>query len=415
MIKANQIAYERLINADPVLVDVKYAHEVFKDNKDFDKYTLLHAGPPIEFKDMCVPMKGAVYCAIMNEGLADRVEDAMELAQSGKLKFKPCHEFQTVGPMTGLTSYSMPLWVVEDFNTKKRAYCNFSEGSGVGLRFGEYGRATLNRLKWISETVAPVFKEALKQFGSIQLSSLMTQGLAMGDELHMRNLACTSLFFKEFAYRVSSVCDKETTTDILKYMSIKNDQFFLNLAMPANKLAADLADGVPGSTLVTAIARNGVEVGIRISALPGRWFTHRAPMVKGLYFPGFTEEDANLDLGDSAIMEVGGFGGCAMATAPAIVKFLGENDTFIANKTTNDMYEITMGEHPKYKIPYYNFRGIPVGIDAMKVVETGITPVLNTAIACNRTGVGMIGAGMSVIPIEPFEKALLALAQELGI
>lgn len=411
MIKANEIALKALMDSDPVLVDVKLVHEVLEG---FDRHIFLHAGPPIEFQDMCPPMKGAVYCAILNEGFVDTIDEAIQYAESGKIRFRPCHEFGVVGPMTGLTTWSMPVWVVEDRNTKRRSYANISEGSGVGLRFGEYTEKTLNRLKWMKETVAPVFATVIKELGGIDLGPIMAQGLASGDELHMRNHSTTATIFKLMALHIARIA-KEDAEEILRFISVGNDQFFLNLAMAANKLAADAADGVKGSTLVTAIARNGVEVGIRISGLPGRWFTAPAPMIKGLYFPGYTEEDANPDLGDSAIMEVGGFGGCAMITAPAIIKFLGASNVDVAKKTTDSMYEITLGEHPRYQIPLYNFRGVPCGIDAMKVVESQITPVLNTAIASNKAGVGMVGAGMAVIPVETFENALIALAEELGI
>lgn len=411
MLKANEIALNKMFQSDPILVDVKPANEVLKG---LTKTTFLHAGPPISFEDMCAPMKGAVYCGILNEGLAKNIDEAIELATSGAITYRPCHEFGAVGPMTGLTTWSMPVWVVEDRNTKQRSYANLSEGSGVGLRFGEYTEKTLNRLKWMETVVAPVLSDVIKELGGIELGPILAQGLAMGDELHMRNHATTSLILKILSPYVARI-GKENAEDILRYIAVGNDQFFLNLAMTANKLAADAADGVPGSTMITAIARNGVEVGIRISGLPGRWFTAKSPMVKGLYLPGYSEEDANRDLGDSAIMEVGGFGGCAMVTAPAIVKFLGATNVNVAKETTDSMYEITLGEHPRYQIPAYNFRGVPCGIDIMKVVETGITPVLNTAIASNKSGVGMIGAGMSTLPIEPFAKALEALAIELGV
>ena len=411
MLKANKIAIDRMKSADPVLVDIQLAKDVIEG---LDQKTFLHAGPPIEFKDMCPPMQGAVYCAILNERLADNIEDAKKLAESGEIKYRPCHEFGVVGPMTGLTTYSMPVWVVEDKETKQRAYANISEGQGVGLRFGEYTQKTLDKLDWIKDVFMPVFQRILKEDGPIDLAPIMAQGLAMGDELHMRNIATTSLILKRLAPSIAKF-GGEYTKDILNFIAVGNDQFFLNLAMASNKLAADMADGVEGSTIVTAIARNGVEVGIRISGLKGRWFTAKAPMIQGLFFPGYTEENANPDLGDSAIMEVGGFGGCAMIASPAITKFLGQDSVDIAHKTTHDSYKIAVSENSKYQIPIYNFKGIPLGIDAIKVVETGITPVLNTAIANNEAGKGMVGAGMSIVPLKPFEEALLALGEELGL
>ena len=411
MNSANRLAVERMLASDPVLVDVIPAHEAMPE---LQKNTFLHAGPPIAFEDMCEPMKGAVICAALHERLASTPEEAAQMARSGAIHFEPCHPHRAVGPMTGLTTYSMPVWVVEDRNTGQRAFCNLSEGQGVGLRFGEYGKKTLDRLDWMEEVAAPVFRQVIHDMGGIDLAPLISQGLAMGDELHMRNIACTALIIKVMAPSIAKFAGGNTEA-MLRYMAVANDQFFLNLAMPAMKLAADAADGVKGSSVVTAIARNGVEVGIRISGLPGRWFTAPASHVEGLYFPGFTDEDANPDIGDSAIMEVGGLGGCAMYAAPAIVKFVGAANVDVAKETTERMYRVALAEHARYQIPVMDFRGTPTGIDAARVVETGITPILNTAIASNKAGVGMVGAGMSTIPIEPFEQALLALADDLHI
>lgn len=411
MLTANKIAMERMAAADPVLVDIQLAGDVLPG---LEKNTLLHAGPPIAFENMCPPMQGAVYCALINEGLAKDPEEARKVAVGGSVKYEPCHHYACVGPMTGLTTWSMPVWVIEDKTTGQRAYVNVSEGQGVGLRFGEFSQKTLDKLNWIKNVFMPVFQKILKEDGPVDLAPIMAQGLAMGDELHMRNLATTSLILKKFADSIGRHAG-EHAADILRFISVGNDQFFLNLAMGANKLAADMADGVKGSTVVTAIARNGVEVGIRISGLKGRWFTAPAPMIDGLYFPGFTEKDANPDLGDSAIMETGGFGGCAMIASPAIVKFLGHDSVEIAHKTTRDSYKIACGTNSKYQIPIYDFKGIPLALDAIKIVETGITPVLNTAIASNKAGTGMVGAGMSTTPLKPFEDALEALAEELGI
>lgn len=411
MNSANRLAMERMLASDPVLVDIIPAHEAMPE---LERNMFLHAGPPIAFDDMCEPMKGAVICAALHERLARTPEEAGELARSGGIVFEPCHTHRAVGPMTGLTTYSMPVWVVEDRATGQRAFCNLSEGQGVGLRFGEYGNKTLSRLDWIEEVAAPIFKRVIQDLGGIDLAPMIGQGLSMGDELHMRNIACTALIIKAMAPGIAKFSGEHAEA-MMRFMAVGNDQFFLNLAMPAMKLAADAADGIKGSSVVTAIARNGVEVGVRISGLPGRWFTAPAPRVEGLYFPGFTEADANPDLGDSAIMEVGGLGGCAMYAAPAIVKFVGAANVDVARETTENMYRVTLAEHPRYQIPVLDFKGTPACIDAARVVETGIAPILNTAIASNKAGVGMVGAGMSTIPIEPFEKALIALADDLNI
>jgi hypothetical protein len=408
---ANKLSVERMLASNPVLVDIIPAHEAMPGLR---KNLFLHAGPPIKFKDMCEPMRGSVICAALHEGLASTPEEAIELVENGGIEFDPCHAHKAVGPMTGLTTYSMPVWVIEDRNTGQRAYSNVSEGQGVGLRFGEYGQKTLDRLDWIEQTAAPIFQKVIKDLGGVDLAPLIGQGLAMGDEFHMRNLASTALLIKLMAPAIIRHAGKHAE-DIMRFIAVGNDQFFLTIVMAAMKLAADAGDGVKGSSVVTAIARNGVEVGIRISGLPGRWFTAPAPMVEGLYFPGRTAADANPDLGDSAIMEVGGLGGCAMLAAPAIVRFVGAASVDVAWKTTENMYRITLTENPKYQIPILDFKGVPYCIDAALVVETDITPILNTAIASNKAGVGMVGAGMSTVPMEPFKAALLALAEDLNI
>jgi hypothetical protein len=406
--QANAMALQRIMESQPVWVDVKVAHEVFPA---MDKYTILHAGPPIAWGDMCQPMKGAIVGALKYEGLVQSDKEGFELASSGKIKFFPCHEYQSVGPMTGIISYSMPILVIENKTYGNFAYSSINEGSGDVLRFGAYSDNSVNRLNWMAETLAPALKAVVKKLDGFSLKVNMAQALAMGDELHMRNQAATALFIKAIVTPLAEVVtDKENLRQIIDFLTNNNDQFFLNFAMAACKATADAAHGIENSTLVTAIARNGVNVGIRVSGLGDQWFTAPAPPVDGLYFAGFSVKDANPDLGDSAIMETCGLGGFAMATAPAIVRFLGAGTYKDALRYTNDMYEITMGENNYFTMPNLDFRGTPTGIDIRKVVETGITPAINTAIASNEAGVGMIGAGVASAPFEMFEQALVAFA-----
>lgn len=409
--QANQEALKRLKSASPRLVDVCRAGDVLKD---FDKKTILHAGPPITYERMCAPMKEAVHAVLQYEGLAEDRDSAAKLAASGEIRFVPCHERGAVGPMTGVTSWSMPLLVVRNETYGNYAYSTINEGAGDVIRFGACTENTIRRLKWIENVMGPRLKDAVKLMGGIDLSAIMSQALSMGDELHMRNIASSMVLLHHIVPALAEVSQPQELKEILDFLTSKNDQFFLNFTMAANKSAADAAEGVPHSTVVTAIARNGVEVGIRISGLPGRWFTAPAPLVKGLYFPGYTEEeDANPDLGDSAIMEVNGFGGFAMAAAPAIVRLIGIPDTDEAFAFTQLMRTITVGEHQKYTIPGQNFAGLPLGIDIMKVVETGTEPGLNTAIASKVPGVGMIGAGLSRVPFKAFADALVAFDEAL--
>lgn len=410
---ANEEAVRKLKNAQPVWVDVRPAHEVL----GLDKYTLLHSGPPIEWEDMCGPMQGAVVGVLKYEGLAANDDEAWELARSGRIEFDTCHSRHAVGPMTGITSYSMPMICVRNEENGNFAYSTFNEGAGDVIRFGAYSENTVRRLKWIENVLAPAMKKAVQAMGGVNLKSLIAQSLLRGDELHMRNNASTDVFIKTvIGALVDVVDDRDELKQIVHFMTTNNDQFFLNFAMAANKSGADAAHGVEYSTMVTAIARNGVEIGIRLSSLgEDQWFTAPAAEVKGLYFAGFTAEDANKDIGDSAIMETGGVGGFAIAAAPAIVRFLGAGSYQDAVNNTLDMYEIALSESDQYCIPNMDFRGTPIGIDVVKVVESGITPVINTAIVSKNPGVGMIGAGISRAPIEMFQKALYAYADKYGL
>ena len=409
---ANALAVSKLKNAMPYWVDVQSAGEAL----GIDKYTLLHAGPPIAYEKMCGPMQGAVIAVLKYEGLALNDDDARALAASGKIKFEPCHHYHAVGPMTGVTSCSMPLIVVENREHGNRAYSTFNEGAGDVIRFGAFGRNTVRRLKWIEKVLGPCMKQVVQACGGVNLKNIIAQSLNMGDELHMRNGASTNLFLKTIVGTLAEQAgDAVTLREVLRFLTVNNDQFFLNFAMAANKASADAACGIEYSTMVTAMARNGVEIGIRVSGLGDQWFTAPAAEVQGLYFAGFTKEDANPDIGDSAIMETGGVGGFAIAAAPAIVRFLGAGTYNDAVRYTMDMYEIALSESEQFTIPNFDFRGTPIGIDVAKVVETGICPVINTAIASKEPGVGMIGAGLSRAPMEMFAKALYAYADRYGL
>ena len=389
---ANVEAVRRICAGRPMLVGMGIARDVIPGFAPSGKARLLitHSGPPIAWDRMCGPTRGAIMGALIYEGLAETPEDAAALAASGEIEFAPCHHYNAVGPMAGIISPSMPVFIVKNETTgdpsiakhsgQSVAYATQNEGLGKVLRYGAYGPEVIRRLKWMETDLYPALKAALEISGPIDLRSMIAQALHMGDECHNRNKAGTSLFIRTIAPAlVEAVPDAATVTAVLRFMD-GNDHFFLNLSMPAMKAMLLPAEDIPGCTLVTTMARNGTDWGIRVSGTGERWFTAPAPLVQGLWLPGFTAADANPDIGDSAITETGGIGGFALAGAPAIVKFVGGTPQDALNATL-DMYEICAGEHTAFTIPPLNFRGTPVGIDVRKVMRTGITPWLNTGIA----------------------------------
>lgn len=348
---------------------------------------LLHAGPPLRLADASGPMRGAIEGALRLEG-----RDSADL--------EPCHHHQAVGPMAGLISASMAVVEVEDETSGRRAYSNLNEGLGKVLRYGANDEGVLQRLRWMNEELAADLKRALGERGPIDLGSINQKALQMGDELHNRHRAATSLLFRELALRGLSSAS-------LRFID-GNDYFYLNLAMAAAKAATDAAAGIPKSSLVTAMARNGTDFGIRVSGLPERWFTAPAEVPDGLYLGSYTRADANPDIGDSAITETYGLGGFAMAAAPAIVRYVG-GDAGTAVDASREMYEITVAENPNHQLPALDFRGSPTGVDVRRVVETGIRPLINTGIAHREAGVGQVGAGLVRAPLEPFLEAFRTL------
>ncbi|MGE5128989.1 MAG: DUF1116 domain-containing protein [Sphingomonadaceae bacterium] len=407
--QANRTAFESFLAASPLLRGVCTA----RDLPGLDGRVLLHAGPPIEWPRMCGPMQGAIVGAILYEGWARDPDSARALAAGGAIRFAPAHHHAAVGPMAGIVSPSMPLWVVEDKISGRRAYSNFNEGLGKALRFGAYGSEVLERLKWIGIVLAPTVGAALAALGGIELKPLMAQALTMGDEVHNRNAAASSLLLRRLAGALArTTSSSQGLAEVLDFIA-GNEHFFLNVSMAACKSMLDAAHGVPGSSLVTAMARNGVEFGIRVSGLGERWFTAPAASVDGLYFAGYSAADAARDLGDSAITETAGLGGFAMAAAPAIVKFVGGTPEDAIDNSLR-MRQITLGESNVFQLPALDFRGAACGIDARRVVDTGIEPVINTGIAHREPGIGQIGAGLTRAPLACFAQAVLALDAQLA-
>lgn len=407
--KANKEAVNRLLAAQPVIIGIGSAG---MDIPGMTKKTILHAGPPITWDRMSEPLKGAIIGGLIYEGLALNEEEARILASSGEIVFDSCHHHSTVGPMAGVVTYSMPVWKLQNKTFGNFAYCTLNEGLGKVLRFGAYGEEVIGRLKWMEGILAPVLKEAMELKGSIDLKTIIAQILQMGDEGHNRNKAGTSLIFRELApYIVKTGFSDSEKADVLTFID-SNDHFFLNLSMPACKCSLDPLDGIEFSTIVYTMSRNGTDFGIRVCGTGNQWFTAPCEKVQGLYFPGFDEKDANPDIGDSCITETAGIGGFAMATAPAIVQFVGGTPKDAVNYTKS-MYEITCAENNAFKLPNLNFRGTPTGIDLVKVIETAILPVINTGIACNRAGVGQVGAGVVHPPMRCFEDAIEAFIKKI--
>ncbi len=406
-VEANASAVRRMLETQAHLVDVMPAGDAL----GLARGEFLHAGPPINWDRASGPLRGALMGAASFEGLVQDPQQAEQLYDSGSLNLGPCHHHRAVGPMAGVISASMWVFVLEDPSTGALAYCTLNEGLGKVLRYGAYSPDVLDRLRWMSDSLGPMLQAAVRAHGPIDIKAILAQMLNMGDEAHNRNRAGTLMLLREL---LPSLVDSGfSSSEVARAMQFVggNDHFFLNLAMPACKLTLDAARNIPGSTMVVAMARNGTDFGIQVAGTGGQWFTGPAQVPDGLYLGAYGPDDANPDIGDSAITETAGLGGFAMAAAPAIVRFVG-GTVADALATTRRMYEITLAEHPAYSIPVLDFRGTPCGIDVTRVVRTGILPQINTGMAGKVPGTGQVGAGLVTPPGEIFPAALRALATE---
>jgi len=406
---ANTKVQEIIAAGQPELLGLEPARTVIPG---LHEDMLLHAGPPISWERMCGPLHGAVIGALLYEGKARTPQEAEAMAASGQIEFASCHEHSAVGPMAGVISPSMPVFIVRNAASGNQAYCTQNEGLGKVLRYGAFSPEVIARLKWMEEVLYPTLDKAIRLLGKIDLKGIIAQALHMGDEVHNRNRAGTSLLIRQLAPALlRTASSAEAAAQALDFIN-GNDHFFLNLSMPAAKCVLDPASGVPCSSILTAMARNGTDFGIRLAGTGDQWFSGPALVPDALYFPGFSKEDANPDIGDSAITETAGWGGFAIAAAPAIVQFVGGRAAD-ALSYTQQMYEISFFENNNYQIPILDFRGTPTGIDVVKVIRLGLTPFIDTGVAHKEPGIGQVGAGVVSAPLEPFIQAYEALARTL--
>jgi len=411
----NQKMLESFKKAQPYMMDVVPAKQVIKELAG-DKKILLHAGPPIKFENMTEPMQGSCVGAALFEGWVSSEEEGWKLLKSGGVEFMPCHSVRAVGPMGGITSANMPVMIIENKYKGNQAFCTLNEGIGKVLRFGAYSKEVIDRLTWMKNVLGPTLSKALHETkNGLNVTVIMAKAITMGDEFHQRNIAASLVFLKEIAPLITSLdIEQDTKKDVIQFLA-DTDQFFLNIMMATGKSIVDGARTQKSGTIVTTMTRNGENFGIRVGGMGDQWFTAPVNTPNGLYFTGFSQEDANPDIGDSSIAETVGFGGMSMIAAPGVTRFVGAGGFEDAQRVSNEMMKICTEHNSNFTIPTWDFQGTPLGIDIIKVVETGITPIINTGIAGRVAGTGQVGAGTVRAPLACFEKALLAYAEELKI
>lgn len=408
---ANREAVSRISESAPFLVDLCPARNVLPGLAESE---FLHAGPPLAgWHEACGALRGAIVGTILRAGLADGIRDAEVLAAGNTIRLTPAHERNALGTFAAPICASTPVFVVDNRSAGTRAFAAINEGRGKALRYGSTDAETISRVAWLETGFAEVLREAIRSTGGVDLFEIISQALHMGDDGHSRQKASSALFLAAVGPSVAdrSVSPGETAR-ALRFLA-QNDFFFLPLAMAAAKSAMLAAEGIPGSTIVTAMAFNGVRCGIRVSGTGPRWWTAPVPPIQGQYFQGYAAKDAGPVIGDSEITETIGLGAFAMAGAPALARYVG-GTLEEAVRFSTEMYKVTAAEHPRFTIPALGFRGTPLGIDVRRVIESGVEPVFNTGIAHHTAGIGQIGAGYGRAPIAAFRSAFEAIRREMG-
>jgi hypothetical protein len=412
--EANAAVARELVDAEPWLVDVVPAGQAMPVFAEHPR-TLLHAGPPLVWDEMTGPMRGAVVGAALYEGWATDAAEAERQAGSGEITFQPCHDAGAVGPMGGITSASMPVLVVENRTRGNRGYCILNEGIGRVLRFGANGPDVIDRLVWMRDVLGPLLGAAARAAGGVDLRAIAARAITMGDEFHQRNIAASALFLRAIAPWLEEVdAPSSTRSQVLRFLGA-TEQFFLNVAMAYGKVSVDAARTIGAGTVVTTMTRNGVRFGVRLSGTGDRWFTASVTTPRGIYFAGFHEADGNPDIGDSAVTETIGWGGSAMAAAPGVIRFLGAGGFGDAVDITRSMADVCVASNPHFLLPTLDFEALPVGLDAMRLVELGVEPIINTGIAHRQAGIGQVGAGTVRAPLACFSAALRGYAETLEV
>ncbi len=404
--QANEEAVERILAADAVLVDIKPAGKAISG---FKSNLITHAGPPIEWSRMCFTQRFAVMNLAVYEGLADTPEQAASLIEREEILIADNHRYGNVSGMCGVTSASLPVFIVESKPFGGVAYdCQQTSMTAFGNKY-ETGQ---REIAFVQDVLAPVMRAVDKKAGGIDLKELLAKGLQMGDELHGTFEACRGVLMN---WILPHVVDTDFPKEVLKqvgryFMSNEGRWYCGNLMLGACKAMMDRARDIKFSTIVTAMTRNGVEFGIQVSGLGKQWFTGPAGKIRGFTFPGFAESDSTLDIGDSAISETRGFGATALAASPVHAKLIGESFQDAVNHTQT-MAEVSTAEDPMFRVPYLD-RGVPVGIDIRKVIEKGIAPKINTGMAHKKGGHPIIGTGIADAPLGAFREALKAFGEE---
>lgn len=406
---ANAEALRRVSAAQPFLVDVRPAGEIIASLAPDE---LLHAGPPLSgWDEACGALRGAIIGTLMHLGRAPTAARAEDMAKNGAVRLMPANDRGALATYAGVIARETMVLVVEDRASGRRTVAALNEGRGKALRYGSHDATTMARLKWLEGEFAELLGAALRRANGIDVFHILGQALHMGDDGHSRQKAASALLANALGpFMVEAGLGNAPAA--LRFLA-QNEIFFLPITMAAAKCSMLAGEGVPGSTLVTCFATNGLRFGIKISGRPDAWWTAPVPIIEGRYFQGYGPGDANPVIGDSEIAECFGLGAFAMSAAPALSQYVGGSPEAAARLAAG-MYAITLGEHPRFTIPSLSYRGTPFGVDAQKVVDQKIEPIFNTGIAHRDPGVGQIGAGLGRVPLACFQRALEGLGRTSG-
>ncbi len=391
---ADQESFNRLCESNPAWVGMVTAEQAI----DLPQTTLLHAGPPFaSVGSVTQPILNSACIAAVFEGLAADFDEAETKIFAGDILLKPAQDFGVVTPLAAVVSSTMPLHHITDLNRPQiQAYAPINGGSRPAMRLGIRSKDVLDHIRWLNGPFASWIASGLQQ--PIELIPLAVAALKQGDDCHGYTPEGGRLMMSELEKNIS---DGIGDTDTRKFIE-SSPSLFLNLWMAASKCMMMSASGVLESSFITAIAGNGLETGIQIAALPGRWFQTSAQPPSGRFDVDLPESRALPAIGDSAVVEGLGLGAMAIHLSPVQQNNLGE---FLPADYSSVKENLLTGIHPGF-----SDLDCQLGLTARAADQLNRGPVIGLGILDKNGEKGRLGGGIYRMPVDVFKQAVQVLA-----
>lgn len=396
-------AFERQAAVVPVFEGIAVA----RDATVLPSRTILHAGPPFRpGQAIAAPIRNSARVAAVFEGWARDFDDAGRRIDSGDIRIAPAQDHGVVVPLASVLSPGMYVQIVRDgaaaqgLPPARRFFSPLNGGSGPAPRLGQCTDAALAHLRWLNGEFADCLSACLAADSNAPLLPIADAALAAGDDCHGRTAAATRLLTDRWASLWQGLANSGGAARARAFLDA-SPSFFLNLWMAACKCMLAAAQG-ENSSLPTAAGGNGIEFGIQVGGLPGQWWQAPvAPPRATLAAGGPAPADHLPAIGDSAVVDIAGFGALAMHHAPEQAAALAALMPVPSGQLAD---ALCTGWHPAFKRA-----PIRTGMSARRIAASGQSPAIALGILDRAGERGRLAGGIALAPQTPFTEACTKL------